>query len=79
MGSAPGGFYPADETGEHEIVPQVASAFSMYGMNAGRLANLNNSTHYPVEALCADCGEVIETDHFYAEWRHTGRKPGDPR
>lgn len=78
MGPAPGGFYPAPEP-DHEIVPQPHSTFSVRGHNTGLVANLNNSEHYPVEALCQGCDQVIESPHFYADWYHTGRKAGDPR
>ena len=76
MGPAPGGFYPRPD---HEIVPQPGSVFSLAGHNTGRAARLTNASHYPVEALCMGCDEVIQSPHFYAGWYHTGRKPGDPR
>ncbi len=78
LSPAPGGFYPVDAT-DHEIVPQQGTCFSAAGMNTGLPANLQNSLHYPVEALCDICGEVIEAVHFYRDWTHTGRQPGDPR
>jgi len=69
---------------DHEIVPQPGTIYSAEGRNTGLPADLRRLHHYPVEALCAGCGEVIRLERYVrigpeGEWQHTGRKPGEPR
>jgi len=90
MGSAPGGFYrhpplpPPPGSEDHDIVPRPGTAYSVSGGNTGLPANLRNSGHYPAEAQCAGCGEMIRCEQWLpvsadGDWYHTGRRPGDPR
>lgn len=49
--------------------------------NTGLRANLRNPEHYPVEAVCAGCGQVVRREKpepLNPDWHHTGRKPGEP-
>jgi hypothetical protein len=63
----------------HEAAPADLSAYSTEGPNTGQVANLANTWHYPAEGPCEGCGGVIRAVRFGDGWRHTGRKPGDPR
>lgn len=63
----------------HDAAPVKGSAYSAAKRFAGLPANVLNPWHYPVEALCSGCGNVIREESPYAGWAHTGRKPGDPR
>jgi hypothetical protein len=65
--------------GDHAITPVKGSAYSMEGANTGLQANLLNPYHYPVEALCVECGHVIRCEHMHSAtggWVHI-RKPGE--
>jgi hypothetical protein len=40
----------------------------------GQAASLLNPAHYPVEALCLECGQPVRCERYYlAEWRHIER------
>jgi len=70
-------------TDDHKAVPQPGTLHSAgAGPNTGREADARREGHYPIEAHCVTCGEIIWLecliDHG-GEWQHTGRKPGDPR
>ena len=65
---------------EHAITPRLDTAYSMKGANTGLPANLLNPFHYPVEAVCEECGQMIRCEHFYSSdggWEHLGRMPGE--
>lgn len=58
----------------HEIVPKPGTVYSIGPSRAGREADLRNSLHYPVEALCAECGERVTCDgYLLGRWRHEPR------
>lgn len=66
----------------HEILIVRGSAYSTgTGSNTGHRANLGLPWHYPVEAHCAVCGQVVSREEMAVErtdWVHTGRMPGEP-
>lgn len=41
-------------------------------------ASLKDMNDYPVNAMCADCGQPVRAESYYTPFVHTGRKPGDP-
>jgi hypothetical protein len=50
--------------------------------HTGQLANLRNPDHYPVEAICRRCNQVVRRDEpepGNPDWMHTGRQAGEPR
>ena len=54
----------------HSVTPVRGSARRLDGLPA----SLMNPRDYPVEALCAECGKPIRTEHFYsATWDHIDR------
>lgn len=66
-------------TGAHEILIVPGSALST---KTGKPANLDLPWSYPVEALCKICGLIVSREEMAVErqdWKHTGRKPGEPR
>jgi hypothetical protein len=68
-------------TDPHEMLIVPGSAYSMEGHNTNLPANLRLPWHYPVEALCSVCGEVVrreEPQPGRLDWPHTGRKAGEP-
>jgi hypothetical protein len=72
----PGELAPAG----HAITPVAGSAVKTKQGFSGAPANLMDRTHYPVEAICAECGGIVRAERMYlCEWEHTGRRPGDPR
>jgi hypothetical protein len=59
--------------GDHEIVPEPASARRV---RDGEPADLNNPLHYPVTAICLVCGQPIRTERWLlSEWRHVAPEP----
>lgn len=63
-------------TYDHEALPQKDTVYTATG---GLPANLFNGLHYPVEAHCKTCGQIIRCEQIFDSFSHTGRKPGDPR
>jgi len=68
----------------HEALIVKDSAYTASGarQNTGLPANLANRLHYPVEAICSVCGEVVRREKpapGRLDWAHTGRKPGEPQ
>jgi hypothetical protein len=52
---------------DHRITPAVGSA----RRTDGRPADLRNPVHYPVTAVCAECGrEIWCKAAMFAEWQH---------
>jgi hypothetical protein len=69
-------------TDAHEMVIVPGSAYTV-GANrdTDAPADLRNPEHYPVEAECTICHEMVRRDRPQPgriDWTHTGRKPGDP-
>lgn len=67
---------PAGMAHETLIVP--GSAYQVRIPN--REANLRRPEDYPVTAICAICGQVVEREKMAPEqldWKHTGRKAGE--
>lgn len=64
----------------HEVLPRRGTAYSMAGKNTGLPANLLDPLHYPAEAICAGCGQMIRCEHSLspARWVHQNRMPGEP-
>lgn len=60
---------------DHEARPDPTTARKQGDLPA-RLSDMGD---YPVNALCADCGQPILAESYYRPFVHTGRKPGDPR
>ena len=55
---------------DHAITPVPGSARQL----DGQPASLLNPAHYPVEALCIECGRPIRVERYYlADWRHIER------
>lgn len=50
----------------HTPTPRPGSMFS----RDGRRADLFNIRHYPVRAVCQDCGEPIEAESFFRPFLH---------
>lgn len=76
---------PGDPAGDHEAVPQPGTAYTVEGPNAGQLANLGYFGHFPAEAHCVTCGMMIRRERYMrlsigddGDWKHAGRKPGEP-
>lgn len=78
---------PLDLVGRenHEGVPAPGTAYTVKGPNTGRPANLGYFGDFPAEALCVTCGTVIRRERYQrmspgddGDWKHTGRKPGEP-
>lgn len=66
----------------HAVLVVKDSAYSVKGPNDGRPAILGWPSHYPMEAICSVCGQVVrreKMDPGNLDWVHTGRMPGDPR
>ncbi len=54
----------------HDITPLEGSARRL----DGQPADLTRPTHYPVEAICAECGQPVRCERwFLSEWRHIDR------
>jgi hypothetical protein len=71
---------PAPEGAAHETLIVPGSAYTVKGPNTGRPANLRNPAHYPAEAICQVCFEVVERAEMEPgklDWEHTGRKAGE--
>jgi len=62
---------------DHEIVPVVGSAYTIGPEWAGRVADLRDARHYPVEAVCATCTRRVVCLRLLSgpdgEWRHEER------
>lgn len=70
----------APDVAEVAIVP--GSAYSVKGRNANLPANLRLPWHYPVEAICATCKQVVRREKpapGVTDWPHTGRMPGEAK
>ena len=67
---------------DHEILPLRDSWYRTGAGNApGTPADMLNPYHYPIEAICSSCHQVIRCEKFLAgadggDWRHTGRMAG---
>jgi len=61
---------------DHVPVPAQGTLYCAVGQ---REARLGVRTDYPVDALCADCGDPVRVQEYGGPFRHTGRRPGDPR
>lgn len=66
----------------HEALPEPGTAYTVAGRRTGLPADIRNTLHYPVEATCSGCGQVIRCERMLsigpgAEWAHTGRMPGE--
>jgi len=71
---------PAPAGAAHETLIVPGSAYTVKGPNTGRPANLRNPAHYPAEAICQVCSQVVERAEMDAgklDWKHTGRKAGE--
>jgi hypothetical protein len=56
--------------GRHDITPVKGSARQLDGNSA----NLTRPSHYPVEALCLECGQPIRCERwFLGGWVHIER------
>lgn len=75
---AVGGTVPFSDR-DHEVLPVEGSVARTRPGFGGCPASLTNPRHYPVEAICQGCGEMVRSEHVHAGWKHTGRKPGEPR
>lgn len=64
---------------EHAVTPRPGSAVKAKTGFGTAAADLLNPGDYPVEAVDAECGEVVRSESITAGWTHTGRRPGDPR
>jgi hypothetical protein len=54
----------------HAITPLRGSARQLDGTPA----DLNRPVHYPVEAICLECGQPIRCErYFLAPWAHIAR------
>jgi hypothetical protein len=60
----------------HEVIPVKGTVVQARPGNLP--ADLMSPGHYPVEATCEGCGQVVRSEHVHAGWTHTGRKPGEP-
>jgi hypothetical protein len=61
-------------TDDHEIIPGPGSARRV---RDGQPADLKNPLHYPVVAVCLNCGQLIRTERWLlSEWRHVETEPG---
>jgi hypothetical protein len=68
----------AASVSDHEILPMRGTAYSMAGVNTGLPATLTRSWDYPVEAICAGCGQMIRCERLVrCDWEHQGRMPGE--
>lgn len=86
----PGGLDHEDGPGpwsdaDHEACPKPGTVYSAEGINTGLAADLGRPAHFPATAHCTGCEEVIRRERFMrmtpgddGEWKHTGRKPGEP-
>lgn len=63
----------------HGVTPVPGSVVRTKPGFGAAPADLTNPEDYPVEAIDAECGEMVRSEHIAAGWTHTGRKPGDPR
>lgn len=63
----------------HQVTPVPGSVVKTKVGFRGASADLLNPADYPVEAIDAECGEIVRSEHYQAGWTHTGRRPGDPR
>jgi len=58
--------FPGDPN-DHHITPKAGTARQLDGAPA----DLLNPLHYPVLAVCAECGRAVRCErYFYAEWEH---------
>lgn len=64
---------------EHKVTPVAGSVVRTRAGFGGAPADLLNAAHYPVEAIDAECGEMVRSESIIDGWTHTGRRPGDPR
>jgi hypothetical protein len=65
-----------------KATPKPGTIYSAGPRRAGLPADAGEERHYPLEAMCAGCGEVIVLRQFLAigadgEWQHAGRKTGE--
>jgi hypothetical protein len=59
-----------------EMLIVDGSARSVGGPNVGNRALLHLERHYPVEAVCSICGDVVrreKPERDVLDWPHTGR------
>ena len=63
----------------HKVTPVPGSVVRTKQGFSGAPADLMIASHYPVEAIDAECGEMVRSEAILAGWTHTGRRPGDPR
>jgi hypothetical protein len=66
----------------HAAEPKPGTIYSAEGCNTGLEADPRYISHYPMEAFCLGCGEIIRLERFLpigpaGEWQHTGRRPGE--
>jgi hypothetical protein len=54
----------------HEIIPRPGTARRV---RDGEPADPTRPTHYPVEALCLECGQPIRCERFLGGWAHIER------
>lgn len=62
----------------HMVTPVPGSVVKTKPGFRGAPADLDDLGHYPVEAQCAECRQIVRSEHIRAGWTHTGRMPGDP-
>jgi hypothetical protein len=61
---------------DHDPAPLPGSCRQLDGSEA----DLTRPSHYPVEALCATCGQPIRCERWFrAPWRHVARFTLGPR
>ncbi len=61
---------------DHQATPAEGTCYTAVGSLPARLCCPGD---YPVDALCAVCHQPVRAGRFRDPFRHTGRKPGDPR
>ncbi len=63
----PAGYYRADRpVGEHRIVPQPGTAYTVTGLPA----DLSHPSDYPAEAFCLTCRKPACRETIDAPWEH---------
>jgi hypothetical protein len=65
-----------DGTTDHDALPLDGTLYTAVGSLP---ASLNRADDFPAEGLCSQCTMPIRAERPQGPWRHTGRKPGDPR
>lgn len=65
----------AETDADHAASPAEGTMF-----REGSLpADPRYADHYPVDAMCSGCGQPVRAPRYGEPFRHTGRRPGDPR